>query len=122
MVNSVLDRVIQFFQEPANRERIQTQCLDPLLKHILDHMFPYIILTCIIFSLILLMSLTSVGLLLFQLHAMSKPGIMPIDTSLSALGEGIGEAIATGTALAKGTGIGEAIAKGTALATGTINN
>ena len=90
MVNSVLDRVIQFFQEPANRERIQTQCLDPLLKHILDHMFPYIILTCIIFSLILLMSLTSVGLLLFQLHAMSKPGIipMPIDTAISALATG----------------------------------
>jgi hypothetical protein len=72
MVNGVLNRVLQFFQDPVNREKIQQQCIDPLLRHILDRMFPYIILTCILFSLILLMSLTSVGLLMFQLHTMSK--------------------------------------------------
>jgi len=73
MVNNVLDRALQFFQEPTNRDRIQSQFIDPFLKHILDRMFPYIILTCIIFSLILLMSLTTVGLMLFQLQALSKP-------------------------------------------------
>jgi hypothetical protein len=72
MVYSILDRAVQFFQEPKNRERIQQNCLDPMLRYILDRMFPYIILTCILFSLILLMSLTSVGLLMFQLHISSK--------------------------------------------------
>jgi len=72
MVYSILDRTVQFFQEPKNRERIQQNCLDPMLRYILDRMFPYIILTCILFSLILLMSLTSVGLLMFQLHMSSK--------------------------------------------------
>lgn len=71
MVNTILDRIIQYFQEPKNRERIQTQCIDPLFKYILDRMFPYIILTCILFSLILLMSLTSIGLLIFQLQSIS---------------------------------------------------
>jgi hypothetical protein len=69
MVYTILDRSLQFFQEPQNRERIQKQCIDPLLKHILERMFPYIVLTCIIFSLILLMSITSVGLLIFQLRS-----------------------------------------------------
>jgi len=68
MVHTILDKALQFFQEPKNRERIQTQCIDPILHHILDRMFPYIILTCILFSLILLMSLTSVGLLVFQMR------------------------------------------------------
>ena len=68
MVHTILDKALQFIQEPKNRERIQTQCIDPLLHHILDRMFPYIILTCILFSLILLMSLTSVGLLIFQMR------------------------------------------------------
>jgi len=80
MVHVILDKAVQFFQEPVNRERIQTQCIDPLLRHILDRMFPYIILTCILFSLILLMSLTSVGLLMFQLRhsviAASMPNII----------------------------------------------
>lgn len=72
MVYNILDRAIEFFQEPKNRERIQQNCLDPLLRYLLDRMFPYIILTCILFSLILLMSLTSVGLLMFQLHIASR--------------------------------------------------
>ena len=84
MVHSILDRTLQFFQEPKNRERIQSQCIDPLLRHILDRMFPYIILTCILFSLILLMSLTSVGILLFQLRtvytAVGIPEIIHVPT------------------------------------------
>ena len=83
MVNSVLNRALQFFQDPVNREKIQHQCIDPLLRHILDRMFPYIILTCILFSLILLMSLTSVGLLMFQLHTLSKNNIPLVTTALS---------------------------------------
>lgn len=68
MVQTILERSIQFFQEPTNQERIQTTCIDPLLKHILNRLFPYIILTGVLFSLILLMSFTSVGLLIFQLR------------------------------------------------------
>ena len=83
MVHTILDKALQFFQEPKNRERIQKQCIDPLIHHVLDRMFPYIILTCILFSLILLMSLTSVGLLIFQMRqsvlaasAVSLPAII----------------------------------------------
>jgi hypothetical protein len=82
MVYTILDRAVQFFQEPKNRERIQQNCLDPMLRYILDRMFPYIILTCILFSLILLMSLTSVGLLMFQLHMSSR--ITQVGNALTA--------------------------------------
>jgi len=68
MVYSILDRTLQFFQESKNRERIQSHCIDPLIRHILDRLFPYIILTCILFSLILLMSLASVTLLVLHLR------------------------------------------------------
>jgi hypothetical protein len=68
MVQTILDRSLQYFQEPKNQERIQAKCIDPLLKHILNRLFPYIILTGILFSLILLLSFTSVGLLIFQLR------------------------------------------------------
>ena len=68
MVYSILDRILQFFQDSKNRERIQNNFIDPMLRHILDKIFPYIILTCILFSLILLLSITSVGILMFQLR------------------------------------------------------
>jgi hypothetical protein len=68
LVYGILDRAVGFFQEPKNRERIQTQCLDPLIKYTLDRLFPYIILFCVLFCMILLMSLTSVAILVFQLR------------------------------------------------------
>lgn len=80
MVTSILNTAIQFFKEPKNRQRIQHDCIDPVLNHILDRIFPYIILTCIIFSLILLMSIASVGLLVFQLRIQTAaivPSIIP---------------------------------------------
>ena len=93
MVYSILDRVVQFFQEETNRKRIQIHCIDPLLRHILDRMFPYIILTCILFSLILLMSLTTVSLLVFQ---MRQP-IASIASGAIAAGAIASGAIATGS-------------------------
>jgi hypothetical protein len=77
MVYSILDRVLQFFQEKKNKQRIQEHLVDPLVKYILDRIFPYIILTCILFSMILLMSIISVGLLMFQLHSASKISALP---------------------------------------------
>ena len=81
MVYSILDRTLHFFQEPKNRERIQAQCIDPLLRHVLDRLFPYILLTCLLFSLILLMSLASVTLLVLHMRSTAVNGV----TAISAI-------------------------------------
>ena len=78
MVYSILDRTLHFFQEPRNRERIQAQCIDPLLRHVLDRLFPYILLTCLLFSLILLMSLASVTLLVLHMRSTAVNSVTPI--------------------------------------------
>jgi hypothetical protein len=81
MVYSVLDKVVQYFQEPRNHEIIQKKCIDPLMKYILERIFPYIILTCIVFSIILLLSLTTVGLLIFQLKTIVQAPITALSES-----------------------------------------
>jgi hypothetical protein len=81
MVYSVLDKVVQYFQEPRNHEIIQKKCIDPLMKYILERIFPYIILTCIVFSIILLLSLTTVGLLIFQLKTVVQAPISALSES-----------------------------------------
>jgi hypothetical protein len=87
MIYTILDRTLHFFQEPSNRERIQTQCIDPLLRHVLDRLFPYILLTCLLFSLILLMSLASVTLLV--LHMRSVTGIATAATAASSIASAV---------------------------------
>jgi hypothetical protein len=87
MIYTILDRTLHFFQEPSNRERIQTQCIDPLLRHVLDRLFPYILLTCLLFSLILLMSLASVTLLV--LHMRSVTGIATAASAASSIASAV---------------------------------
>jgi len=81
MVYTILDKVVQYFQEPRNHEIIQKKCIDALMKYILERIFPYIILTCIVFSIILLLSLTTVGLLIFQLKASVQAPISALSQS-----------------------------------------
>jgi hypothetical protein len=87
MIYTILDRTLHFFQEPKNRERIQSQCIDPLLRHVLDRLFPYILLTCLLFSLILLMSLASVTLLV--LHMRSVTGIATAATAANSIASAV---------------------------------
>ena len=94
MIHSILDRTIHFLQDPVNQKRIHNDCIDPLLRHILDRMFPYIILICIIFSIILLMSLSTVGLLIFQLR---NSMVLTIGAATSAA-TGVASGVATGAA------------------------
>lgn len=92
MVQTILDRALQFFKEPKNQERIRKECIDPLLRHVLDRLFPYIILTCILFSLIMLMSLTSIGLLIVQLR---QPALLASSAVAVAAAETVTELIET---------------------------
>jgi hypothetical protein len=96
MINMIIDRIIKVFQEPNNRERIQSQCIDPLIKYILNRMFPYIILICIIFCIILFLSFISVGLLILQLH----PGSTGVATSAAT---GVATSAATSVATSVAT-------------------
>jgi hypothetical protein len=84
MINTILDRTLHFFQEPSNREKIKNQCIDPLLRHVLDRLFPYILLTCLLFSLILLMSLASVTLLVLHIRNATSAATSAIATNVVA--------------------------------------
>jgi hypothetical protein len=90
MVKTILDRSLQFFKEPNNQERIRKECIDPLLRHILDRLFPYIVLTCILFSLIMFMSLISVGLLIVHLR---QPALIVSSALSSTTAETVSEII-----------------------------
>ena len=83
-MNSILDKAIQFFQEQKNREKIQIHCIDPLIRHILDRLFPYIILTCILFSMILLMSCVSAALVFIQFRNIHPIQATPYATPFAA--------------------------------------
>jgi hypothetical protein len=55
-------KTIQFLSRPEIQAQIQGRVLDPLLEHIMRRVYPYIILSCVLFSLLL-------GIIIFQVRS-----------------------------------------------------
>jgi hypothetical protein len=66
--NALLQKVVGYMSQSEIRSQVQTGILDPLLNHILRRVFPYIILTCVLFVLLLLAVLLTLGIIVFQLR------------------------------------------------------
>ena len=74
---SFVNKLIQYIGKQEIREKLQGELIDPLLNHIMKRVFPYIILTCVLFILLLVVVLVTLGIIIFQ-HRMSGsvvPGV-----------------------------------------------
>ena len=60
-----VEKMAVHLQKEENKRLIQLYVIDPILNHVLDRVFPYIILTCALFSLlVILVGMTFVIILL----------------------------------------------------------
>lgn len=57
------------------QSRLKGNVIDPLINHILRRVFPYIILTCVLFVLLLISVLLTLGIIILQNR---NPGIGPV--------------------------------------------
>ena len=59
IVQRILEKATTYMQKEENKRWFQVFVLDPVLSHIMDRIFPYIVIMCIIFIvLIILIMLT----------------------------------------------------------------
>lgn len=72
-MKSLIQKVVQYIGRREIQEQIRADLLDPLLDHVMKRVFPYIILTCVLFILLLLAVLLTLGIILFQLRAPVPP-------------------------------------------------
>lgn len=63
---SLIQKFLEFVSKQEVRQVIQSDIIDPLLNHIMKRVFPYIILTCVLFVLLLLVVLLTLGIVIFQ--------------------------------------------------------
>jgi hypothetical protein len=71
---TMFKKFLEYIGRDEIRSKIQGDILDPLLNHIMKRVFPYIILTCVFFILLLLVVLLTLGIIVFQ---MRKTSIIP---------------------------------------------
>ena len=72
---SVLNKFIEYLAKEEIRDKIKYDLLDPLLNHIMKRVFPYIILSCVFFILLLIVVLLTLGIIVFQMRRSVVPGV-----------------------------------------------
>jgi hypothetical protein len=67
-LSPLLEKVIMFLQKEDTLQKLHLFVLDPLLNHILERVFPYIVLTCVLFGLLLILAMCTFAVLLLQMR------------------------------------------------------
>jgi len=67
--HSLIKKSLEFFEKESVQAGIKSKVIDPILNHILKKIFPYIILICVMFALLLLAVLITLGVIVFQMRA-----------------------------------------------------
>ena len=74
--SSLFKKFLDYIARDDIRHKVQDDIIDPLLNHIMKRVFPYIILTCVFFILLLLVVLLTLGIIVFQMQKTSMiPGV-----------------------------------------------
>lgn len=77
-IERFLEKTIHLLNKEDTQKKMQHYLIDPLLNHIMERVFPYIILTCVLFSLLLIFVMLTFAMLIMQ----SRTAGMPIQTAL----------------------------------------
>ena len=70
----LLQKWVDYLERDTVRISIQTKVIDPLLTHVLKRVFPYIVMICVMFSLLLVSTLITLGVILFQARSVTIVG------------------------------------------------
>lgn len=62
----ILDRVIAQLQNETLRKKIQLLIIQPFLQYLLELIFPYLILVCVVFGVMILLMVSSLGFLVYK--------------------------------------------------------
>jgi len=63
-----LQKLFMYINKEETRKQLQVFLLDPLLNHVMERVLPYILLTCVLFVLLLLVAILTLGIIVFQLR------------------------------------------------------
>lgn len=75
-IEQMMEKSIHILNREETRKKLQIYLIDPLLNHVLERVFPYIILICVLFSLLLIVAMLTFGILILQ----HRPYLWPAAT------------------------------------------
>ena len=72
-------------QDDVLKKKVQILILQPFLQYVIELIFPYVIIICAVFGLMILMMVSILGLLVFRLQTPNIP-VIPAAVTMAAGG------------------------------------
>jgi hypothetical protein len=66
--NALYQKVMQYTNQVETRKLFQELILDPILQHVLEKVFPYVMLSCVLFILLLIVIIITLAIMIFQIR------------------------------------------------------
>ena len=63
-----MEKSIHILNREDTRKKLQIYLIDPLLNHVMDRVFPYIVLTCVLFTLLLIVAMLTFAMVFIQMR------------------------------------------------------
>jgi uncharacterized membrane protein len=67
-MSDFMQKVFRYINRDETRKQIQVYVVDPVISHIMERIFPYIILVCVFFVVLLLLVASILVIIVFQLR------------------------------------------------------
>jgi hypothetical protein len=74
VLESFMEKGIHLLNRDDIKKKLQVFLIDPLLNHVMERVFPYIILTCVLFTLLFIVAMLTFGMMVLQ----TKSSFFPI--------------------------------------------
>jgi uncharacterized membrane protein len=72
LVEQFLDKTIQMLKNDTIKKKIEIQILQPFTQYIIELIFPYVIIICVIFGIMIILLISTLGLLFYKVAAVSS--------------------------------------------------
>jgi hypothetical protein len=81
VLESFMEKGIHLLNRDDTKKKLQIFLIDPLLNHVMERVFPYIILTCVLFTLLFIVAMLTFGMMVLQTKSMLFPTAAALATA-----------------------------------------
>lgn len=67
MIEKLLDKAIQILQNDNLKKKIELHLLQPFMQHVIEAVFPYVIIICAVFGVLIIVTTSILYILVFKI-------------------------------------------------------
>lgn len=72
-IESIIDRTVQTLKDDTVKKKVQILILQPFIQYMIELIFPYMIIVCVFFVLLVALLVSILGLLVYR-----APSVIPV--------------------------------------------